>query len=207
MMKKAYMKLAPACRAEGSTSAWRFGICVIAALVAATAAAPGAGGQTPPPAPDPDESVERKFSVSPGFRMELNGRASPGGSLRFTWYLPDPTPWFALQFHGQMSQRKPEYNVTRRDDLYFGRLLTGYGRDDGPSAFAFLDFGRGTVKREDNAHEVGESYRLWGIGLGVGYTLWKVSVTFDASVGGANRLLKDRKGRSSLGASLQYRIY
>lgn len=202
-MKKAYLKPVPACHADGSTLLRRLGLCVLVSLVAA----PGAGGQTPPPAPDPDMSEVRQFSVSPGFRMELNGRASPGGSLRFTWYLPDPSPWIAFQLHGQMTRRKPLHNVTRRDDLYFGRVMAGYGRDDGPSTFAFLDIGQGTVKSEDNAHEVGESYRVWGIGLGVGYTLRKVSLKFDASIGGASRLLRDRKNRTSLGASLQYRVY
>ena len=183
----------------------QFGIHLLAVLVAVAVVVPGAAGQPPPPAPDTITDEDRSFSVLPGFRMEFRNITSAGGSLQFIYYLPKPSPWLSVQVHGQVSSWKEQHNVTLRDDLYFGRFMGGYGRGNGPSVFAFLDLGLGKVKRNNNAFEVGDSFAMWGIGLGVGLSMWGITAKLDASTGGARKLKSE--GRNTLAASLQYRVY
>lgn len=204
-MKKAPSMPVPVCHAGRSTSMRQFGTCVLAVLVAAAVVVPGAAGQPPPPAPEATAGGDRPFSILPGFRMEFRNETSLGGSLQFIYYLPSPSPWLSLQMHGQASRWKEEHNITLHDNLYFGRLMGGYGRGDGPSVFAFLDLGKGTVERNNNAFEVGDSFTMWGIGLGVGLSMWGITAKLDASTGGARKLKAE--SRNTVAATLQYRIY
>ena len=203
-MKKAYSMPDSACRADRFTSIGQLGTCFLAVLAAVAVVVPGAAGQPPPPTPDATVAEDRRFSILPGFRMEFRNETSLGGSLQFIYYLPKPSPWLSLQMHGQVSRWKEEHNVTLHDNLYFGRFMAGYGRGDGPSAFAFLDFGRGTVESDDR-FGAGDSFNMWGIGVGVGLSLLGITAKLDASTGGARKLKPE--GRNTLAATLQYRVY
>ena len=203
-MKKANSTPDPACHADRFTSIGQFGTCLLAVLAAVAVVVPGAAGQPPPPTPDATVAEDRAFSILPGFRMEFRNETSLGGSLQFIYYLPRPSPWLSLQMHYQMSKKKEQHNVTLHDDLYFGRFMGGYGRGDGPSVFAFLDFGRGTVK-SDHLFGAGDSFTMWGVGVGVGLSLWGITAKLDASTGGARKLKPE--GRNTLAATLQYRVY
>lgn len=204
-MKNVYSMPDPVCHAHRFTSMRQFGTSFLAVLAAVAVVVPGAAGQPPPPTPDATVGEDRPFSILPGFRMELRNVTSAGGSLQFIYYLPEPSPWLSLQMHGQVSRWKEEHDVTLHDNLFFGRFMGGYGRGDGPSAFAFLDFGRGTVERNNNAFEVGDSFTMWGIGLGVGYSMWGITAKLDASTGGSGKLKAE--SRNTIAATLQYRIY
>ncbi len=203
--KKAYSMPNPACHPPRFTSIERLGTCILAVLAAVAVVVPGAAGQPPPPTPDATTvAEERAFSILPGFRMEFRNETSLGGSLQFIYYLPKPSPWLSLQMHGQVSKKREQHNVTLHDNLFFGRFMGGYGRGNGPSAFAFLDFGRGTIQSDD-LFGAGDSFTMWGIGVGVGLSFWGITAKLDASTGGARKLKPE--GRNTIAATLQYRVY
>ena len=176
---------------------------IVAVLVAGVVAAPDAHAQKAETNGDTVQVEDRQFSVSSGVRMEFFGVASPGASLRVTW-----TPnrlWVSLQFLAQITRWNVQYDpLTRRDHLYFGRLMAGVGRGEGPSAFVFYERGIGVIKTEPASWR-GDAYRLTGIGLGVGYTVGRVTTSFDLSLGVANRSNPNLYGL--IGISLQYRLF
>ncbi|MDE2763286.1 MAG: hypothetical protein OXQ94_05535 [Gemmatimonadota bacterium] len=151
------------------------------------------------------------FEAFAGARMVLKDVASPGGSVQVTWHIPQPVPplslpmpWISAQFVVQMIEKYVP-RATERDLLYFGRFMSGYGRGPGLSGFAFIEAGRGVIKRDAQPFVIDQTYGLWGIGLGLGYTLWRFSTTLEASVGGSGRL--GSQNRNSYGVSLQYRVF
>ena len=184
----------------------RAGIRLMVVLAAGgVVATPGLQGQEPDSVPDSSELDDGRFSISPGIRMELNGMLSPGGSLRFTWYPRFIWPWLSLQFHVQMI-RESVPGATQRDILYFGRFMVGRGRGDGPSAFAFLEMGVGAIRHDPDPFLLDYGYDLWGVGLGLAYSLWGLTATLDLSHGGMDRLTSPNR-RTSSGASIRYNLF
>ena len=176
---------------------------MVAVLAEVAVAVPGLQAQEVEPPGDSAEVEDRQFSVSPGVRLEFFGVASPGASLQVTWF-PDRL-WVSLEFLAQMTRWNVQYDpLTRRDHLYFGRLMAGVGRGEGPSAFVFYERGIGVIKTEPASWR-GDTYRLTGIGLGVGYTVGRVTTSFDLSLGEANRSNPNLYGL--IGISLQYRLF
>ncbi len=93
---------------------------------------------------------------------------------------------------------------TRRDHLYLGRLKLGFGHGCGPIFSAYFEKGTGVIKTEP-ADSRGETYRLTGMGLELGYTAGRVTYSLEVSLGEANRYNPDLYGL--LGAAVQFRAF
>ena len=151
------------------------------------------------------------FDVFAGARLVLKDVRSPGGSLQVTWHIPEPVPplslpmpWLSVEFVVQRIEKHVP-RAREEDLLYFGRFISGYGSGPGLSGFLFVESGRGEIKRDVQPFVIGQTYGMWGIGLGLGYTLWEVSATLEASVGGTGR--QGSQDRNSYRISLKYRIF
>ncbi len=176
---------------------------VAAVLVAGAVAAPGVQAQKVEPPVDSTEVRDGPFSVSLGLRLEFLGVASPGASLQMT--LTGGRLWFSLEFLARMIRWNVQYDPhTRRDHRYSARLIAGVGTGEGPSAFVLYERGTATIKTHPEYWR-GRTYGFSGIGLGTGYTVGRVTATFELSLGVSNRASGALYG--SLGMSLRLRLF
>ncbi len=177
-------------------------------MVAGSVAAPCAKAQEVEFEVDTTEVSALFVTVSLGARLAFGDVASPGVSGRLTVAMPGQG-WFSMSFLAQMARWTVQYDPhTRRDYLFLRRFAMGVGTDEGPSAFVFVDGGTGRVETYPDSLR-GKSFGLFGIGLGVGYTVGKVTATVDLSHG--ERVHPRRSYPydlyTLLGVSLQWRVF
>ena len=68
-----------------------------------------------------------------------------------------------------------------------------------------MEVGSGVIKHDPDPFLLERTYGLWGIGVGLAYTLRGVTGTLDASSGGINRVSAER--RTSYGVSAGFRLF
>lgn len=139
-----------------------------------------------------------------GLRGELSGLFSPGANLDVVARFSDSAVWVSVQFLAQMIRWNVQYNrKTRRDHLYLGRVRLGLGQGEGPTIYGLFEYGTGVIRTEPERLR-GDTYNVNGLGLGVGWTVRRVTISAEAVLGLADRGDADLRG--SLGVSFQYRI-
>ena len=139
-----------------------------------------------------------------GMRGELVGLFSPGASLDVVVRFPDTAAWASMGFLAQMVRWDVQYDSkTRRDHQYLGRVRLGLGQGEGPIIYGLVEYGTGVIKTEPESMR-GDRYNVTGLGLGVGWTVRRMTISTEAAVGSEDRA--DPSARISLGVSLQYRI-
>ena len=144
------------------------------------------------------------FDVLVGLRGELSGLFSPGASLDIRFGFPGRPVWVSLGFLAQMIRWDVQYDADiRRDHLYLARVRLGFGQGEGPIIYGLLEYGIGVIKTEPESWR-GDTYNVIGLGLGVGWTVRRMTISTEAVVGTEDRA--DPGLRGSLGVSFQYRI-
>ena len=129
------------------------------------------------------------FVVSLGARLDIRGVASPGVTGQLTVTPRPGRVWFSMGFLAQMRRWTVQYDPhTRRDQVFLRRYAIGVGTDGGPSAFVFLEGGTGRIETYPDSLR-GKTYGLFGVGLGAGYTVGRVTATVDLSHGETRRRL------------------
>lgn len=144
------------------------------------------------------------FDVLVGLRGELSGLFSPGASLDIRFGFPGRPVWVSLGFLAQMIRWDVQYDADiRRDHLYLARVRLGLGRGEGPIVYGLVETGTGSIRTYPEDWR-GRTYDLTGFGLGLGWTVRRVTSSVEVVLGGANRADPDLYG--SLGIAFQYRI-
>ena len=139
-----------------------------------------------------------------GMRGELVGLFSPGANLDVVVRFPDSAAWASMGFLAQMIRWNVQYDhKTRRDHQYLGRVRLGLGQGEGPIIYGLVEYGTGVIKTEPESMR-GDTYNVTGLGLGVGWTVRRMTISTEAAVGSEDRA--DPSARISLGVSFQYRI-
>ena len=153
------------------------------------------GGETP------ESSL---LGVLVGMRGEFNGLTSPGASLDLVLNARDTPVWMSVQFLAQMTRWNVEFmEVVRRNHRYSGRIRLGYGRRQGPKVYALFERGTGTILAPEIWH--GDTFSVIAGGLGLGWTLGRVTASVEGGLGNRTRYLPERY--RSLGVSLQYHLF
>lgn len=150
------------------------------------------------------ETVESsQFGVLVGMRGEFTGLTSPGASLDLVLNARDTPVWMSLQFLAQMTRSHVEiFDEVRRNHRYSGRIRIGYGRRQGLAAYAYFERGTGTILTPDIWQ--GDTYSMLAGGLGVGWTIGRVTASVEGGLG--NRTSNRSERYRSLGVSLQYHL-
>lgn len=157
-------------------------------------AEPALAGETP-------ESSQ--LVVLAGVRGEFTGLTSPGASLDLVLNAPNTPIWMSLQFLVQMSRWNVEFlEKVRRNHAYSGRIRIGYGKRRGPRVYALFERGTGTILTPEIWQ--GRTYSLVAGGLGVGWTIGRVTASVEGGIGNRTRYISER--HRSLGVSLQYHL-
>lgn len=144
------------------------------------------------------------LDVLVGMRGELVGLFSPGANLDVVVRFPDTPAWASMGFLAQMIRWNVQYDHrTRRDHQYLGRVRLGLGQGQGPIIYGLLEYGIGVIKTEPESMR-GDTYNVTGLGLGVGWTVRRMTISTETAVGSEDRA--DPSARISLGVSFQYRI-
>jgi len=139
-----------------------------------------------------------------GMRGELSGLFSPGASLDVRFGFPGRPVWVSLGFLAQMIRWDVQYDTDiRRDHLYLARVRLGLGRGEGPIVYGLVETGTGSIRTYPENWR-GRTYDLTGFGLGLGWTVRRVTSSVEVVLGEANRADPDLYG--SLGIAFQYRI-
>lgn len=186
---------------------------VAAVIAAGSIAAPCAKAQEVEPQADTTEVGDWFSVLSLGARLVFGDVASPGVSGQLTGVQLGSSWWVSMSFLAQMARWTVQYDPhTRRDYLYLYRYAIGVGTDEGPSAFVFVEGGKGVETSPDSLR--GRPYDMFGIGLGVGYTVGRVTATVDLSHGslsyGAGSPCPNCRPYdlyTLLGVSLQWRVF
>ena len=145
-----------------------------------------------------------QFGVLVGVRGEFAGLTSPGASLDLVLNAPNSPVWMSLQFLAQMTRWNVDfYDEVRRNRSYSGRVRLGLGRRQGPSVYALFERGAGTIVAPDVWQ--GDTYSLVAGGLGVGWTVGRVTASVEGGLGNRTRYRSERY--HSLGVSLQYHLF
>ena len=181
------------------------------ALLVGTVIAPGLQGQTPGDMLDSTAVEDRPFSVSLGMRTEYFRKNlknyPPGGSLQMTWVPPNTSIiWLSLQFLRELRRYYTPIGLHIAHD-YFGRVRAGFGRGDGPSVCAFYQKGWLVVKETPRPDYIETPYTVVTpseIGLELGYTFRRITVSYDVHCGG---LLPYWCGYGATGVALRYRVF
>ena len=150
------------------------------------------------------ETVENsQFGVLVGMRGEFAGLTSPGASLDLVLNARNTPVWMSLQFLAQMTRWNVDFfDEVRRNRSYSGRVRIGFGRRQGPSVYALFERGTGTIVTPDIWQ--GDTYSLVAAGLGVGWTIGRVTASVEGGLG--NRIRYRSERFHSLGVSLQYHL-
>ena len=144
------------------------------------------------------------LDVLVGLRGEFVGLFSPGANLDFVVRFTDSAAWASVGFLAQMIRWNVQYDrETRRDHLYLGRVRLGLGQGEGPIVYGLFEYGTGVIRTEPESDR-GDTYNVSGLGLGVGWTVGRMTISTEAVLGLADRGDPDLRG--SLGVSFQYRI-
>lgn len=119
--------------------------------------------------------------------------------------------WFSMSFIAQMRRWNVQYGPHTRRDQVLRRYAIGVGTDDGPSAFVFLEGGTARIETHP-ATMRGKTYGLFGIGMGAGYTVGRVTATVDLSHGETRRRRYPPQSYpvdlyTILGTSLRWRLF
>ena len=139
-----------------------------------------------------------------GMRGELVGLFSPGANLDVVVRFPDTAAWVSMGLLAQMIRWNVQYDHrTRRDHQYLGRVRLALGQGEGPIIYGLVEYGTGVIKTEPESMR-GDTYNVTGLGLGVGWTVRRMTISTEAAVGSEDRA--DPSARISLGVSFQYRI-
>ena len=110
----------------------------------------------------------------------------------------------SVQFLAQMTRWNVEFmEVVRRNHRYSGRIRLGYGRRQGPKVYALFERGTGTILAPEIWH--GDTFSVIAGGLGLGWTLGRVTASVEGGLGNRTRYLPERY--RSLGVSLQYHLF
>jgi len=159
----------------------------------------------------PVDSTALLFDVSIGARLEIWGAASPGVTGQLTMTPAPGRVWVSMSFIAQMRRWAGRYDPhTRRDQVFFRRFAIGVGTDEGPIAFVFVEDGIGRVETYPGSLRE-KSYGLNGIGLGIGYTVGRVTATADLSHGETKRCPPPPSYPADLytilGVSIRWRLF
>ena len=158
------------------------------------------------PARDGEAQGSSQFGVLVGMRGEFTGLASPGASLDLVLNAPQTPIWVSLQFLAQKTRWNVDfYDEVRRNSSYSGRMRIGYGRRQGPSVYALLERGWGTIDAPDIWH--GDSYSVVAGGLGVGWTIGRLTASVEGGLGRRTRFRHKPKRHHSLGVGFQYHLF
>ena len=137
-------------------------------------------------------------------RGEFTGLTSPGASLDLVLHAAEAPIWMSAQFLAQVTRWNVDYyDVVRRNRRYSGRIRLGYGRRQGPSVYALVERGRGVIEAPDIWH--GDTYSVVAGGLGVGWTIGRVTASVEGGIGRRTRYRPHH--HHSLGVSLQYHLF
>lgn len=139
-----------------------------------------------------------------GARLEFRGAASPGVIGQLTVSPRPGRVWFSMGFIAQMRRWTDPH--TRRDQVFLRRYAIGFGTDGGPSAFVFLEGGTGRIETHPDTVR-GMTYGLFGIGLGAGYTVGRVTATVDLSHYVTRRSFPPPDLYTIWAVSLQWRLF
>jgi len=139
-----------------------------------------------------------------GMRAELGRLFSPGANLDVVARFPDSAAWASMGLLAQMIRWNVQSDrKTRRDHQYLGRIRVGLGQGEGPIIYGLLEYGIGVIATEPESKR-GDTYNVSGFGMGLGWTVGRMTISTEAAVGTTDRA--DPSARISLGLSFQYRI-
>ena len=155
---------------------------------------------------DGETAETSQFSVLVGMRGEFTGMASPGTTLDLVLNAPHLPIWVSLQFLAQMTRWHVDlFDQVRRNYVYSGRIRMGLGGRQGPGAYALFERGRGTILTPDAWD--GDTYSVVAAGLGVAWTIGRVTASFEGGLGTRRRFKSRWTARhGSLAMSLQYQL-
>ena len=158
------------------------------------------------PALDGEAQEGSQLGVLVGMRGEFTGLASPGASLDLVLNAPQTPIWASLQFLAQKTRWNVEfYDDVRRNSSYSGRIRIGYGRRQGPSVYALLERGWGTIDAPEFWQ--GDTYSVVAGGLGVGWTIGRLTASVEGGLGRRTRFRHRPERHHSLGVGLQYHLF
>ena len=153
-----------------------------------------------------EAQASSQFGVLVGMRGEFTGLASPGASLDLVLNAPQTPVWVSLQFLAQKTRWNVDfYDEVRRNSSYSGRMRIGYGGRQGPSVYALLERGWGTIEAPDIWE--GDSYSVVAAGLGVGWTIGRLTASVEGGRGRRTRFRHKPQRHHSLGVGLQYHLF
>ena len=181
---------------------------VFPALAAGAVLAPSLHAQdVEPPVTEEEPTAVGHLDVLVGLRGDFALLPSPGANLDLV--LSVQHAWVSLQFLAQTVRWNVRHDsLTGRHHHYVGRLRLGLGTGQGPSVYGLFERGWGVV-RADPFFEPGEVYNLYGLGLGAGLTVQRVTASLETVLGMAGLGVASRSSPGlygSLAVSLQYHL-